>query len=465
MKILLMNVLHDPVYKFDYMDLGLGYLAACLEKEGHEVKLSLRPQEYPTIEQFIKYTISEQFDVYGVKVTSTSIKTAKKTLKAIRSAHSDAVIIAGGPHVSCDRNNVYNILPEIDFAFYSEAEIGMVKLLNALADKRLSDERLSIIPNLIWKKDAEIAVNPAEIVQDLDTLPFPAWELMDPRSFSNASYSGYSKRFPIAPMVLSRGCPYKCTYCGAGSINGRKIRTRSTDNIMQEIDYLINKFGIREIQFFDSNCAHKKASLREVCREIIKNKIDLSWNTPVGIRLDSIDEELADLMKRSGCFQASVGIESASPRILEMVKKNYQPDIVEEKIRLLRNAGIEVLGSFMIGFPTETVEEMNETIKLALKLPLTAACFSILTPFPGTEIYYSIFKNTSMNVDTLNSLDFIHYQNNLSEVSYRELRKIQKIAYLKFHLRIRTIRYLIGNLNSLAKFKLVLQRAYIDLVS
>ena len=181
-------------------------------------------------------------------------------------------------------------------------------------------------------------------------------------------------------MLLTRGCPSRCTFCGAGLVNGYNLRARSVNNILTEIKLLVNTYGVKEIHFFDSNCSHRKGPLREVCKRIISEKIDITWCAPNGIRIDSIDKELAGLMKKSGCFQVNVGIETGSPRVMLQIKKGISLDMVRANIAILRKAGIEVTGFFVMGFPGEKRREINQTINTALQLPLTGASFSILTP-------------------------------------------------------------------------------------
>lgn len=461
MRILLM-LPYDTSYNRDTPDLGLGYLAACLEKDGHAVQLCLRSRELKSRSVLSNLIRRGEFDIFGIKVMSSSIMAAKETIELIRNIDSNAIIILGGPQVSGDPSNVFRLMPEADYAFYGEAEIGLAKFLRRFSNDSVSDKELNEIPNLIWKNGSETIVNDREWVDDLDSLPFPAWELMEPGTFPNVPFNGYSRRFPIAPMLITRGCPNRCTFCETGIINGYNIRSRNAKNIIEEIKLLTARFGVSEIQFFDSNCAHSRGPLREVCERVISENMDISWSAPNGIRIDSIDKKLVDLMKRSGCFQVNVGIESGSPRILRQIKKALSLDMVREKVSLLRKAGIEVVGFFMIGFPGETIAEIKQTIFLAMELPLTAASFSILCPLPGSEIYKEVYKDRNIEMEILNSLDFTSYKNNLSEVPHAQLRKIQKNAYLRFHLRPRIIKYFVKNLNSIYKISFLMNRIYVN---
>lgn len=461
MRILLM-LPYDRLYNRDTPDLGLGYLAACLKQDKHMVQLCLISRKFASPSALFDFIQQGKFDIFGIKVMSSSIMAVKETIKMMRNINPNAIIILGGPHVSGDPFNIFRLIPEADYAFYGEAEIGLIELVKRLSSNDVLDKKLNEIPNLIWKKELRTVVNEQKFIDNLDILPFPAWELMEPKQFPNIPFNGYSRRHPIAPMVLTRGCPNRCTFCEAGIINGHKLRSRSVENIIQEIKLLITRFGVKEIQFFDSNCASFQGPLREVCKRIVSENIDITWCAPNGIRLDSIDRELVDLMKQSGCFQVNVGIESGSLRILKQIRKGLLPDTIREKVSLLRKAGIEVIGFFMLGFPGETAAEIKQTISFAMELPLTGASFSILSPLPGTDIYKEAYKNRNMEIEILKSLDFVNYKNNLSEIPYDQLRKIQKDAYLYFHLRPRILKYFLKNLNNIHKILFLINKAYLN---
>lgn len=462
MRILLM-LPYDPSFTREGPDLGLGYLAACLQRDGHTVQICLGPRKFASPSAFSDFVRQARFDLFGIKVMACSLMATRETIRLIRDVDPKATIILGGPHVSGAPHRIFDLLPEADYAFHGESEIGLVEFVNKFSSARIPDSELGKIPNLVWRKGSQTIVNDREFVIDLDTLPFPAWDLMKPNEFPQIPhFNGYVRKYPMAPIVLTRGCPNRCTYCGAELINGRRIRSRSVENVMEEIELLTTQFGVREIHLYDSNCAHPRAPLRQVCERIIANKIDIVWNAPNGIRLDSIDKDLAVLMRQSGCYQVSVGIESGSPRILEQIRKGLSLDTVRENVSILREAGIEVIGLFMLGFPGETAAEIKQTISLAMDLPLTAASFAILCPLPGTEIYAQVFGDRDLDIDVLNSLDFTSYKNNLSQVPANQLRRIQKKAYWRFHLRPHIIKYFLGNISNLQAIPYLISRIYVN---
>jgi len=455
MKILLM-LPYDKSYDWAVPDLGLGYIASCLKGEGHKVELCVRPQTFKNPSEFAEFLRKGDFDLIGIKVIFSAICAVNETIGIIDSLGLRAAIILGGPQVSADPSAIFKLIPGADYAFRGEAELGIVRFIRYFSDGQLSDANLAQVPNLVWRKGAETIINQEERIENLDQIPFPAWESMEPARFPCIPFSNISRRYPIAPVLMTRGCPSRCSFCGANLINGRRIRKRSAENIMQELRLLTSQFGVKEIQFFDSNCAHREGPLREICKRIISEKIDITWSAPNGIRIDSIDEELAALMKTSGCFQVSVGIESGSERILKQIKKGISIDMVKERVKVLRDAGIEVTGFFVIGFPGETIREIEQTISFAAELPLTAVSFSILTPLPGTDIYKEVCAG--QEIEELRRLSFMGYRNSLSEASPEALARLQKKAYVRFYLRPSIIRYFLKNMNSISKIKLLVRR-------
>lgn len=453
---ILLTLPFDTQHKWESPDLGLGYLAALLRQEGHHVEMVLRPGAI----DFAGWLEKKRFDLYGIKTFSSQARATQQTIAIIRRVDPGAMIVLGGPHVAADPVHLFHLFAGADYGIGGEGELGLQGLVRAIEDGTLSQQQTKeSIPGLIWRDGEGTRANEHHYVQDLDTLPFPAWDLMRPERFPHIPFNGYSRRHPIAPMILTRGCPHHCTFCGAAAVNGRRLRARSADNVMAELRLLTSQYGVREIQFYDSNCADRRGPLREVLRRIVAERIDITWCAPNGIRLDAVDEELARLMKQSGCFQVNVGIESGSPRILKQIRKNLSLDVARRSIELLRRHKIEVVGFFMLGFPGESRDDMRQTIDLAMDLPLTGASFSIYCPLPGTEDYEVTFREGKPDHEVLDSFDFVRYDNNLSEAPAKELRALQRWAYMRFHLRPPVLRSVLRNLTSLDKILFIAKQA------
>ena len=430
-------------------DLGLGYLASVLRNKDHSVKLLIKDLNL-SYNKFKEYLDA---DIVGIKVFSSSIQSVIDTIKLIRKINRKIKIVIGGPHPSSDMRNALDML-DADYAFYSEAELGFPMLIDYFKNKKI---KLDSIPNLIWKDKNKIRINKLEFIHDLDSIPFPAWDLMPPKSFSLTPYNTFYKKFPIVPLTITRGCPFQCTYCNAKHMNGLKVRKRSVKNVIDELKLLYHKYGAKEVQFIDSNCIFDRGLMIEICKEMIKNKLDFSWTTPNGVRIDSIDEELLYWMKKSGCYLVSFGIESGSDRILESIKKKITVKQIREKLALVNKMGIKAFGFFMYGFPTETRKEIYETYKLSLELYLHGATFSILTPLPGTELYETMKRKGKLKNLDFNTLDFRTFRNDFSEMSPDELVKLQRKSYLRFYFRPRVIFFMLSMIKSFSYLKFLIK--------
>ena len=455
MRILLTLPYHSDHY-ITTPDLGLGYLASSLREAGHDVRILITTIGMKE-EAFQRFVEEGRFDVVGIKILSFAMLQARNTIDIVRRLSRRTLVVVGGHGVTASPEDIFHYLPKADYAVAGEGELVFNQLLDCVAEERTGPEVLQGIPGLIWRQGESVQVNPIGQVPDVNALPFPAWDLMEPRDFPVTPLNGYSRRFPIANVMLSRGCPYRCTFCGQGSA---PMRPRNADGVMTEIRLLVEKHGVREIQFYDSNLTHPKSNLRDVLQGIIDEKIGIVWNAANGLRVDHMDPELARLMKRSGCYQVGVGIESGSPKTLKRIKKGIRPEQVRTSVRMLRDAGIEVLGLFIIGFPDESREEIQETVDFALSLPITAGNFSILTPTPGTAIYDEVFTDEErLSIEELSSMTFSKYENNFSQLSSKELHKVQKSAFIRLHLRPVVLFHMIKNMNHPDKLKLLMRRA------
>jgi radical SAM superfamily enzyme YgiQ (UPF0313 family) len=227
----------------------------------------------------------------------------------------------------------------------------------------------------------------AEIVRDLDSLPFPDWHQIDPRLYPKAPHGALVKKFPVGVVMTTRGCPYECTFCASPKFYGRSIRFRSPENVIQEVQYLVENFNVKEIHFEDDNLTLKRDHVEKICDLIIENKLNIAWACPNGIRADRVDEGLIGLMKESGCYYFAYGVESANPQILKNIKKRETIDVIEKAIEMAEKKGISCQGFFVFGLPGETKATIEETINFAKRSKLSRAQFLILDVLPGSELW------------------------------------------------------------------------------
>ena len=243
------------------------------------------------------------------------------------------------------------------------------------------------------------------------------------------------KALPLAPIITTRGCPYSCIYCSAPITAGKRMRYRDTVKVVDGIEMLIKKYGVKEVRIEDDNFTLKRVHTVAICEEIIKRKIKIHWGHPNGVRIDKLDPDLLKLMKKAGCYQMSLGIESANQRILDLIKKRLNKDLVRKTVEEVHKAGIQAVGFFMIGFPTETKKEMKETINFACSLKLDRANFTKATPLPGTALYDMwLEKYAKDKIIDWKNFNYYQFYADWSECTPKEIAKLQTWGFMKFYL-------------------------------
>lgn len=445
-----MKILLVAPYKQSYCGLaefppiGLGYLATSLRKNSHQVEILDCLKEGIGPKEYAQYLKESRPQAVGVNSWSSSIPQTKEILRITKEINEKIITIIGGPHPSALPSEAMECFSLADFAFRGEAETGLSRLMDYLDGGQVA---LDDVGGLIWRKDGRLVVNQQSFSQDLDSLGFPAWDLIKPKTYGQA---GATISKSSAPMITTRGCPYQCTFCAPHIISGRKLRYRSVDDIIEEIKLLNREYQIKKIVIFDENFTFDIKRAKEFCRRIINSKMVLSFLLPNGIRLDRIDSELLDLMRQAGFSPSvAVGIESGSARILKMIKKSLTKDEIREKVKLLRSKGFRPIGYFILGFPTETIAEMKESLAFAKELKLYRAAFAPLLLLPGTEITNQLKANNQLpegfDFSSI-STDSIDYAP--EGMSLAEFAKIRREIILSFNLRPRVILDYLRDFNS-----------------
>lgn len=428
--------------------LGLGYIASVLRESGHDVKILHCLKENQSFEEFANYIKKNKFDIIGIQMFTFDITPVKKYLNIIEKVSPKTISILGGYHASGDKEGILEKFPNAKFALTSEVEIAFPKLLGELEKNK---PNLKSVPNLIWRKEQKIKINPIKVVEDLDTIPFPAWDLMDPREYPETPHGGFFKSFPTAPIIITRGCPMECTFCAGKSITTNRIRKRSVKNVIEEIKFLKRNYNVNDFLIEDENFTVHKTLVHEFCDALIKQRLNITWSCPSGVRLDTLDLEMLRHMQRAGCHSLSIGIEFGSQRIHEITKKHLTLKTIKEKVALFKHVDIQTTGFFMFGIPTETKQEMLQTIKFAKSLDIDRAQFNNFMPLPGSEIYER-FKKQGMKEVDYNHF-FVHDVGYVPKgITRKEMKNIQRKAYIGFYLRPKIIIGLLKQIISVKQF-------------
>ena len=442
--------------------LGLAYIASAIRKRNHEVSILHGIKEKITPAKLKEFLQKKKFDVIGMQMMTYDFNPVKELSKVIKEVSPETIVVVGGAHPSGDPKGTLNSIKDIDYAFIGEVEVGFPEFLDKMskAEGKGKNNILESIPNLAWRNENKIIVNPWKFIEDLDTIDFPAWDLTDPRDFPEAPHGAFLKSYPYAPIIITRGCPYQCTFCSGKCVTSNKVRKRSIKNVIKEIEYLMKNFDVKEFMLEDENFTLHKNLVYEFCNEIIKRKLKINWCCPSGVRLDTLNQDMLKLMEQSGCHSLSVGVEFGSQRILDLTKKHLSIKTIKEKIALIGKTRIRTTGFFMMGYPGETKKDIWKTIKLAWRLPIERAQFNNFMPLPGSEIYNELIKDgklKNLRVDHF----FVHDIGFVPEgFTEKELKNLQRIAYIGFYLRPTVILGLLKDITTWRQFKYLVSRFF-----
>lgn len=408
--------------------LGIMYLASYLRKMGIEkirlIDMRIIDAPYKTLQKTI-----EKFkpDILGISALTVEFDSMQKIAEIAKKINNNILVVAGGPHATAYTSQLL-IDKNIDVAVLNEGE----KTFAELCLKYAGAENYKSIKGIAYRNKTHIEVNPPhEFISDLDTLPFPAWDLIDINAYSKFPSMASLGRRPYMALMTSRACPFKCIYCH--SIFGKNFRQRSPENILEEMKLLKERYNIREFEILDDvfNLDRKRAL--KFYEKVSSQFSDALLSFPNGLRTDMLDEEQVKAMKKCGVNYVAVAIESANERLQKLMKKYLNLEKATKVIDLYDEYGIFTNGFFMIGFPTETLAEVTNTINFAIRSKLHTAQFFIVTPFQGTELF-ELYKKyiENFNID-YSKHEFYFGEYNLSQVPSKELFKIQKWANWKFY--------------------------------
>ncbi len=458
-KISLLKPISD-VYYVIQPNLGLGYLATIMLRYGHDVRILDSGKEKLSWNEFARRVGREQYDLIGIQMFTHEVPSVKRHTDLIKEFSPTTTVLVGGAHISGDPEGAMNLLEHVDFGFVGESEIGVEKFIQLTKDDYTNPDRLADVPSLVWRRNNEVVVNPRQQFRDLDEIELPAWRLMPPSSYPIAPHGSFSRRTPVAPLIISRGCPFECTFCAAAVNTGRVLRYRSVANAINEIKMLYHKYGIREIHIEDDNFTLKKTYVLDFCRAVIETGLDVVFALPNGVRLDTLDEEMLTLMERAGFYSLAVGVESGSDRVLELMKKKITTAQMREKIDLIKRCtDIQVTGFFLLGHPGETEAEVLQSLEFSRSLKLDKASFMVVMPLPGTPLqkYYRFNRNKG----TADAENFFYYQavEGLSEIPAQRLKALQRRAMWQFYYRPRIALNLLKQIRTVDQVNILLERS------
>ena len=415
--------------------LGLLYLAATLREwlgaDVHVLDARLEADPLKALRSALRHFNP---DVVGISALTAEAFLAHQAAAAIKAETPFLPVIMGGPHPSSNPELVLSD-PNIDVVVIGEGEETFAELVRLIMSEGQGWEKPELLRNvdgLAFRVDGKTDfAKPRAPIQDLDSLPLPAWDLIDYKKFwsrRSMSTSGIRRYLPI---FTSRGCPYKCIYCH--QLFGKSFRSRSPESVVEETARLI-KMGAESIEVLDDIANLNQRRFDRILELMLEQNMHPALSFPNALRADIMREESIDLLKRVGTGEISVAIETASERIQKLLHKNLCLEKANHVINMLADRRIFTRGFFMLGFPTETEDEMLSTIRFAHSSRLHLALFFTPIPFRNTG-YYDLFYGAGKLPSTLNSIDYEYYGApfNASKVSDWRYRMLYRWAYYGFY--------------------------------
>ena len=424
--------------------LGLLSLAAYLrQKFDLDLKIvDLRVENYST-DELARQAAGFGADVVGFgSLTPTAHVMAEATLK-VRQALPRALILMGGPHVSAFRAEAMQDTAA-DALVVGEGELAFEQILQVYlgggfhpSSRRLGDRDFSGVPGLVWRNaDGDVVTNPGAMppIEDMDSLPFPAYDLIDIRKYWRLNSFSLLPPRRYLSIMTSRGCPYQCTYCHR--IFGKRFRAQSPERIVAEIEHCLRTFGVDEIEILDDIFNHDTARVLEFSQLVKKRNLKFRLAFANALRGDTLTQETVDALVDAGMYYTACALESGSARVQKHMGKFLNIPRFLKGVEMIVNRRVFTLGYVMLGFPTETEAELQESIDVACASRLHSATFLTVTPYPNTELYDQVMRTDPEKLANIRYEDsnFAAIPVNLSTIPDALLFAIQRKAWRRFYL-------------------------------
>jgi anaerobic magnesium-protoporphyrin IX monomethyl ester cyclase len=407
-----------------FIPLGLAYLGAVAEKEGHAVTVIDCQAEKLTYDMFRQRIAKVPSDIIGVTSTTLLYNSAKRMLEIGKEEHPNAITMIGGSHVSFWDENALNECASIDVIVRREGELTFLELLQRIDARK---DFAGVLGTTYRASDGKIIRNEDRpFVQDLDSLPSPAYHLLPLDSYHRMGKT-------IFPVVTSRGCVQWCDFCSTVRMFGRGYRMRNPKKVVEDMEILHNEYGESQFTFYDDAFTVNRQHTLEICEEIKARKLDIIWDCET--RVDMVDKDLLTAMYNAGCITVWFGVESGCEKILSQMHKKIKLEETRLAFKTAQKAGLMTIASAVIGFPGETEETAWETINFINSLNPDDIGFYVATPYPGTPMYEQVVKNGWLRVTDFNKYDTATPTFETPQLSMEKIRQIRYKAHQKFYLR------------------------------
>ncbi|MBL7196589.1 MAG: cobalamin-dependent protein [Candidatus Omnitrophica bacterium] len=415
-----------------YPPLGLCYLSAVLEGEGHITKIIDAEVENKSIFDIANEVKQFQPHAIGMSVTSPLFHIVRTLAAELKKLFPSIIVFIGGPHCSAVREQTLSESKYIDYCLYGEGERNILEFINLIKGKK----KLEDVRGLIYRgAGGKIRINtPSDLIDDLDSIPFPLRNKLQLEKYKwSVPGKGIVK---FTTIMTSRGCPFSCVFCSTHTVFGKRIRNRSVSNILNELQLLTEKEGIKHFAFIDDTFTLNHERMRELCAGIKDYGFDITWEG--WTRANTINYDILKTMRDAGFIRISFGIESANETVARIIRKEVPLEAYPEAYRIAKELKIETRGSVILGNPGETQKSALETLNFARNLKDCDQIYiNIATPYPATELY-KIAKSGryGMKLLTDNLSKYKRYGNAVIEVNdlkREDLVKFQRKGFMMFY--------------------------------
>jgi anaerobic magnesium-protoporphyrin IX monomethyl ester cyclase len=379
MRILLINPAPTGTLKATgvlFPPLGLLYVAAYAEKEGHQV--AVRDLAVRRKKEEIDF---KKYDMVGISTDTTRHRLALQLAKKAKA--NGCTVVMGGPHPGYVDEEILST-QRVDFIVRGEGEVTFSELVAALEKK---NGQFDSIPGIsFFSNGTLVRTPPRPFIEDLDSLPLPARHLIHIDDYQRTKIGDR----PITPVITSRGCPYRCVFCASSHFWGTKIRARSVASVLKEIEEVYHRYHFNAVAFVDDTFNLIPKRVIEICHGIVERKLDLWWWCLSRVDLLLKNQDMVQEMVRAGAKSVFIGVESSSPRTLEELRKGIHVEETVRTVEMLKRNNLGIHASYILGGLDDTVKTIHDTIRFAKRLDTNVAQFAILTPYPGTAIYQQV---------------------------------------------------------------------------